>query len=410
MQNLADGGPSESLVSARRGTRALLGSLPLIAVVMCSVVYAAHFFLGGGRNHLILDSFAYLQLTQHQQASVPFNTRISTPFLAALIGSVTGLSTSAAFQLLTSAALLASLLLLRGIIRRRKGSPEWQGALLLAFGCSLAVTFGYTPVVVDPSLLLLTCLTIAALDTGHLPVALALACIATMTKEYGLLLGVVWSLHAYRQGLRKLACLGLVLPATALVILLVTRQSGLGIGFGSWPKFSSHLMLEYQWSVFRLRGPVAYAELIYMWSWCALWPTLFISISSLISRFRRREKMTGDELAFAVLLTALPILLLGDWSRNLIIMVPFACIVVTSHPLAKERYFVSLVAIGGLATALARPFHSEPSPSQTITLIMTIISVVSSLLAGVRLLRFASSKSSPQIETLNRPSPEAALP
>lgn len=120
--------------------------------------------------------------------------------------------------------------------------------------------------------------------------------------------------------------------------------------------------------------------------------------------------MTGDELAFAVLLTALPILLLGDWSRNLIIMVPFACIVVTSHPLAKERYFVSLVAIGGLATALARPFHSEPSPSQTITLIMTIISVVSSLLAGVRLLRFASSKSSPQIETLNRPSPEAALP
>src|SRR5262249_27600306 len=155
---------------------------------------------GGGSAHRILDSSAYLQISNGEQVSVPFNTRIVTPLLARLIASVAGLSPSAAFQVLTPITLLASLLLLSEAIRKRGGSATWQAGVLLAFGCSLAVTFGYTPVLADPMLLLLVCLTIAALDAGHLAVALSLACLAALTKEYGVVLGLVWSSHAYRRG------------------------------------------------------------------------------------------------------------------------------------------------------------------------------------------------------------------
>src|SRR6185295_7306508 len=140
---------------------ALDRALPLFSIAVCSTIYSAHYFLGGGRSHLILDSWAYLGLSSGEQALVPFNTRITTPFIASLIAIASGLSTSTAFKLLTPAALLASLLILRGVIRRRGGSAEWQAAVLLAFGCSLAVTFGYTPILVDPTFLLLICLTIA---------------------------------------------------------------------------------------------------------------------------------------------------------------------------------------------------------------------------------------------------------
>jgi hypothetical protein len=399
VRNTANDEPSPSSAGVRKKVPThWVRSLPLLAVLLSCAIYAVNFFFGGGSSHLILDSFAYLQLSDGQQASVPFNSRIATPFLAAFISSATGLSTSAAFKLLTPAALLTSLLLLRRLIRRRGGSAEWQAALLLAFGCSLAVTFGYTPVLVDPILLLLTCLTLVALDAGHLLAALVLAFLAALTKEYGVLLGVVWGVHAYRRGFRKVAYLGLILPAAALLIVLLVRQSNAGVGFGSWPAFAYHLVFEYQLSVFRLRGPVEYSKLLYMWSWCALWPVIFISTSSLLSRFVERIKMTDDEVNFGVLLTALPILLLVDWSRLLIIIVPFACIVATAHPLARDRSFVFLLAIGGLSTALARPFHSETPPPLTLTLTMTVISIASALLIAVKTLRFIHSGSSSQLD------------
>jgi len=237
-------------------------------------------------------------------------------------------------------------------------------------------------------LLLLVCLTIAALDAGHLAVALALACIATLTKEYGLVLAFVFSFHAYRLGFRKLASAGLIMPAAALLIVMLTRQSSSGIGFNSWPTFASHLMFEYQLSVFRLRGPGDYARLVYMWSWCCLWPVLFISTSLIASRLRKRA-VTEDETHFAVVLVSLPVLLLGDWSRALIILVPFACTVATSHPLARRPYFILLLAMGGLTTALARPFHSDIRSPQVLTLSMTVASVISSLALGMILVRRA---------------------
>ena len=357
-------------------------------MLISSALYLTHFFLGGGKSHQILDSWAYLQLANGGQAAVPFNTRVTTPFLAALIAAVTGLSTSAAFKLLTPAALLLSLLILREAIRRRGGSAEWQGAALLAFGCSLGVTFGYTPILVDPTFLLLTCLTIAALDAGHLRSAFALACIAALTKEFGLFLGPIWSFYAYRKGFRKFAYAGLIVPVAALLIVLFARQSGVGVGFSGWPTFGSHLLFEYQLSVFRLRGPGDYPKLLYMGAWCGLWPVLLISTSSLLYIYRRRIKITQDQLGFAVLLMTVPVLLLGDWSRNLIILVPFACTVATAHPLTRNRSFNLLLAAGGLATALARPFHNETLPPQVLMLTMTAVSIVSSLLIGWQLLRF----------------------
>jgi hypothetical membrane protein len=384
--------------------------LPSLAILLCCVIYAAHFFFGGGASHLILDSYAYLQLANGQQTSVPFNSRIAVPFLASLISSATGLSTSAAFKLLTPAELLATLFVLRGIIRRRGGSPEWQATVLLAFGCSLAVTFGYTPILVDPMLLLLTCLAIAALDSGYLFAALGLICVAALTKEYGLVLGLVWLFHASRRGLRKIAYLGFILPVAALLIVGFLRQSSAGVGFGGWQAFAYHLIFEYQLSVLRLRGPGDYARLVYMWSWCGLWPAFFISAFSLLYRLKRQIKITDDQVGFVLLLLTLPILLLGDWSRNLIVVVPFSCAVATAHPLARDRYFTLLLASGGLATALARPFHSDPQPAQIFSMTMTIVSVISSLLIGIEILRFVFSKSSPRIEPgLDKPATDFAV-
>jgi hypothetical protein len=370
-------------------------------------VYGAHFVLGGGAGHRILDSWAYLQIAKGEQVSVPFNTRIVAPFVARLIASLTGLSADAAFDLLTPAALLASLLLLRASIRRRGGSASWQAAVLLAFGCSLAATFGYTPVLADPMLLLLTCLTIAALDAGHLAAALALACLAALAKEYGMVLGLVWSYHAYRRGFRKVAYAGIV-PAMALFIVAFERHSSGGIGFGSWPSFAFHLLSEYQLSVFRMRGPIDYSKLIYMWSWCGLWPTLLISTTLFASHLRRRA-LTADEIQLAIVLATLPVLLLGDWSRALMMIVPFTCIVATAHPLARERGFIILLAIGGVSTALARPFHGESSPPAFFPLAMTAVSAVSSIAIVVTVVRFAlSTRAKRRISRLREPAPEVA--
>ncbi|MEK6406940.1 MAG: hypothetical protein AABN34_08255 [Acidobacteriota bacterium] len=270
------------------------------------------------------------------------------------------------------------------------------------------MTFGYIPILVDPAFLLFTCLTIAALDAGHLLAALALACIAALTKEFGLFLGPIWAFYAYRQGFRRVAYAGLIVPLATLLIVLFARQSIAGIGFPGWPSFASHLMFEYQWSVFRLRGPGHYAKLVYMWSWCGLWPVFLISTYSLLSCFMKRERVSADQIGFALLLTGLPVLLLGDWSRNLTILVPFACVVATAHPLARDRYFGLLLALGGLSTALARPLHGEPLP-RALSLTMAVISVVSSLLIGIKILQFALSSSGPQLDRgLEHPAPAVA--
>jgi hypothetical protein len=144
-----------------------------------------------------------------------------------------------------------------------------------------------------------------------------------------------------------------------------------------------------------------------MWSWSALWPVLMIAVSVVLSRIRNHIKMGNQEVAFVLMLVALPFLLLGDWGRSLLIVVPFGCAVATSHDLVRCGRFTALLAVGGLATSLARPFHSEPLPPQAVMLTMTVISMASALLIAVKILRFAPSGStSPLDPRLDNPTPE----
>src|SRR5262249_28684864 len=147
-----------------------------------------------------------------------------------------------AFELLTALELLASLMLIATILRRRGATPQWQAAVLLAFGCSLAVTFGYTPVLVDPLALLLVCLTIATVDRGYLAPALMFACLAALTKEYLILLGPVWAYHVYRRGHSRLAVAGAPMPVLVLLGAVMTFPAGSVFGFQGPQGFLSAML------------------------------------------------------------------------------------------------------------------------------------------------------------------------
>ncbi|HEY3136747.1 MAG TPA: hypothetical protein VGL29_12025 [Blastocatellia bacterium] len=361
-------------------------SLPLLSILSSALIYAAHFFFGGGRGNLVLDSFAYLVLAEGGKVGVPFSTRVLTPAIASATATVTGLSTFQAFHLLTPAALLTSLILLALIVRRHNGSPEWQAGVLLAFGCSAAVTYGYTPVMVDPLLLLISCLTVLALDSGYVAAAVALAILAAVTKEYGLTLGLATCAVAYRRGRRALAFAGIVLPAAALLITSFSTSGSSAFGFSGWQKFVSS-MFGYHLSLFRLRGASDYPKILYMWLWSMPWPVLILAVAAIVFALQNRIRLKYLEVAFLILLILFPVLLLGDWGRTLLIIAPFVFVIATSHPLARNPHFILLLAIGGLSTALARPFHAETAPPHLLTLVMTATSALSSLALGSTLVR-----------------------
>src|SRR5215831_8773628 len=202
-----------------------------LALLCQSLLFVLHFFLGGGRGKLITDSYAYVELSLGHGGGVPFNTRILQPLIASSVASFTTLNQVPAFELLTALELLASLILIATILSRRGATPHWQAAVLLSFGCSLAVTFGFTPVLADPLALLLVCLTIATLDRGYLAPAVMFACLAALTKEYLILLGPVWAYHAYRRGHPRLAIAGAPMPALVLLGAVITFPAGPASGF-----------------------------------------------------------------------------------------------------------------------------------------------------------------------------------
>jgi len=383
--------------------------LPGLALLVSTLLYCLHFFVGAGHVKLITDSRAYLFMAGGGHLSAPYNSRVFGPFIASLIASALGVSVHSAFQILTSVALLASLFLLQRLISRQGGSVYWQAAVLLALGCAMAATFGYTPVMVDPLLLLLTCLTVLALDRGYFLVAVTSATLAALTKEYGLLLGLITAIVAYRQGRRALALAGAFLPAVALLVTTLSGSASSSAGLIDWQSFVS-AMFGYHISLYRFRGGSEYPKLLYMWSWSVLWPVLVIAALVVYSRLRNRITKTKHEVGFLLMLVALPFLVLGDWGRSLLIVVPFACAVAAVHPLARNAKFAALFAVGGLSTALARPFHSESLPPPAFMVTMTIISVASSLLIGLRILRFARSASTSQLDLgLESPGHEVAV-
>jgi hypothetical protein len=117
-----------------------------------------------------------------------------------------------------------------------------------------------------------------------------------------------------------------------------------------------------------------------MWSWSALWPILLLGILGLASQRLRQHIAREDRFGFWVMLAALPFLLLGDWGRAMLVVVPFSCVVATAHPLARNDRFALLLAAGGLSTALARPFHGTVVPPHAILQMMSLISASASVL------------------------------
>ncbi len=379
-------------------TRIVSRSLPWLSLSFSLLIYALHFLVGGGRTKLINDSRAYLLLTDGERVvGAPFTSRVFAPFIASLIRDASGASSLAAFQLLTLVAFIATLVLLRRIIGNHGGSAEWQAAVLMAFGCALAATFGYTPVMADPVLLLIACCTILALDQRWWTAAVVLSSLAALTKEYGLLLGFASCLIAWQRGHRRLAYVAAILPSIVLLTAIRISSSSSGSSFDAWQGFVD-AMFGYHIYLFHFRGAADYSKLLYMWSWSALWPVLILAAGMVLSRLRGGSKMSDHETGFAVMLVALPILLLGDWGRALLIVVPVACAAATAHPLTRDKQFSALLALGGLSTALARPFHSEFPLPQPFILTMTAISIASSLLISVKILRFTPAASTSQLD------------
>jgi len=359
------------------------------------LIFCFHFFLGGGSTKLINDSRAYLALAQGERAGIPFDSRILGPFIASSINAVFGLPSIGAFQLLTFISLIASLLLMRRIISGQRGLPVWQAAVLLTLGCASATTFGYTPVMVDLLLLVLASLTLLAVARNRWMVVLLLSVLSTVTKEYGILLGIACAAVAWSRNHKKVATVIALSPILVLVVVVLVESGSGPVTPDSWQGFVK-AMLGYHKSLFNFRGAFAYVELLYMWCWSVLWPVLLIAIGVLFARFRSGEQMTDLEIVFTVMLFALPVLLLGDWGRSLLIIVPFASAVATRHEITRNRRFVALIAIGGVSTAMARPFHGGFLIPEALTIAMTITSIASSVLIGFQILRFR-----PVIDLLN---------
>lgn len=384
--------------------------LPWLALLCSVLLFGLHFFAAGGRNRLINDSRGYLSIAQGERGGTPFDSRVFAPFIAAMIAKTTGVSGQAAFQILSFVSLIGSLLLLKKMIRNRGGELEYQAAMLLSLGAGLAATFGDTPVMIDPPLLVLACLTVLAVDHGNWLGLLILSVLAALTKEYGLLFGLLIALICWRNKCRKYAIAGMLLPVASLLFVLISGPPSERPAIDSWHNFING-MLGYHRYLLQFRGPVEYLELQYMWSWSVLWPVFVIAGVIVGSRLRRHSRMTDDEIGFALMLLAIPLLLLGDWGRALLIVVPFACTVAVAHPLARDRYFLFVLGLGGLSTALARPFHSTPPPPTALTLAMTVMSVAASVLIAVRIVKSLASKSTPYLDpALEIPSPEIAIP
>ena len=359
-------------------------ALVLLALCCAAALFVIHFLPGDGHRNIISDSHAYIAMSEGHPVGVPFSTRLLQPLLAASVASLTGLPNTASFQLLTAVEILLSLLLLISVLRFRGATPLWQAALLIAFGCSLAVTFAYVPVMVDPLLLLLACLTLAALDRNYLLLALGFACLAALTKEYGVVLGLIWGLHAYRKGHRGLACAGALLPFLMLLGARLLMPVGATGGFSGWQGFIQ-AMFGYHLSLLTFRGTFDYFKIQYMFSWSVIWPVLLLSSSIVLYRLRKRRSLTIDQLSFAVALTCLPVLLLGDWGRAFLIFIPFTLAVAPAHPLAKDKQFALALIIGGMSTALARPFHGSVKPPYGFTNLMIGISIATSIVFLMRI-------------------------
>src|SRR5436853_376706 len=358
--------------------RRLSQSVLLIrAFAIVARLYAYQFWIQGGRDYLNPDGYVYLAVARGEAVVRPHNTRLVVPFLASQVAGVLGLSTHTVFLIITPVCLFASLLLLAKLLAQRGVTPAYQAAVVLALGAALAVMFGHMPVLVDTPLLLLACLTIAALDRQKLLLALALVCVAALTKEYGVFLALPWAVEAYRKFGWRMAG-GLLIPFALLAVTVALQPAQ--------PRVTTGELFGYQQSLIAQFGLLAYGKTLIIWMWAALWPILGFLTFHVLSAARRRVTLTTDQLRYAAVLFSAPLLLLSDIDRVAMCIVPFACMAGATIGAFQEARFCALLACGGLATALARPLYTEVGVPRVFTLTMIAVCLAASTLLLARML------------------------
>lgn len=359
------------------------------AFICVSALYLTQYFWNGGRSYVSPDGVQYVELAEGRTIGPPMNNRIFKPKFASFVASCLSIDPVDAFRLLTPIEFLGSLIAITYLIRRFGGTLIWQVSIILAVGFPLAVLFGHTPILVDTMLLLLASLCLVALECNHLVLAMALACLASLTKEYGILLGLPWMVYSYRRG-GKLSLLAGPFPALILFINTRLHSDSVGTGAGGLLGFFQGA-INYMKALFQ--AEYAY-KTVYIWMWTALWPLLLAAFLSLLARFKEKVSYSSIELSFAAMIIASPLLLIGDWDRSLLIIAPFTCAAVSGRHISKDRQFACLVAVGGMATALANPFFSFGAPDKLIKPILIIVSFMASIALLLRIFSTARLQAS----------------
>ena len=347
-----------------------------LAVLICAfafvaALYAYQFWIQGGRNYLSVDGQIYLAVARGETVMWPLNTRLLVPLIASQLSRALGISAHSAFLLITPVCLFTSLVLLVQFLVRRGASIAYQAAIVLAFGSAMAVLFGHTPLLVDTPLLLLACLTIAALDRQRFGLALVVICVATLTKEYGALLALPWAVETYKRSGWRMAGAALI-PILILIGAMLLRPAA--------PRVTTGELFDYHRTLIAQSGLFVYFKTLYLWMWAVLWPVLALLTLRALFAASGKVTLTSDQLRYAALLVGVPLLLLGDIDRAAMHIVPFAGVAATSVVQFQHARICILLSAAGLATSLARPLYTEVSVPRAFTLTMIAISLVCSTL------------------------------
>jgi hypothetical protein len=353
----------ENLKSTAKRWFPVAGSLTVVAVLFG---YQALF--QGGSEHPGPDGRNYIAAAQGQPVIRPFNSRVLAPLAAASVARVTRLTVAGAFILLTVASLFGALVMLAHLLARAGAPARYQACIILAFGAGMAVLFGHSPVLVDPEVLFFSCLTLIALDRGMVVLALAGVCLAALTKEHGIALVLPWAVETFRKsGWRPLV--GALIPV--LLLVSVTLLPALPNPFYTDTA-------KYQMTLLSYLGPSIYLKTIYIWAWVAMWPVLLVSALELFARIKKPSSLRHPQIWYGAMMVAVPVLLMGDWDRAFMLLVPLACLACAASSFAADRYRCILLALGGFATALARPYYTVTAPPRVLMIALIGISAAAS--------------------------------
>jgi hypothetical protein len=355
------------------------------AIVCVLLVFAFEFFLQDGSAYVSPDGQHYLTIAQGETHVYPYNVRLVKPLIVRGLHALMNLPIQPAYQLLTVIELTASLLLLAMLLRKRNATVWTQVSFIIGFGVSLGVIYGHMPVLVDLALLTVTLLVMVALDKGRLWLALLLIGVAALTKEYGVLLILVWAVHARRRLPAWMAYACACLPLALLFLTMWLNPAPERRVSGEAKSFLD-LSMQYLLNLNEHVGS-SLVKTLYIWLWAVLWPVGLLAILAILRAVKKRLALQPDQIDFAVLLLGVPLLLMGDWNRSLLLLVPFACNASLLHPLAQKKQFNLFILIGGVATAFNNFAFTRLRPPSLFVLTMIALSMAISFLILITIAR-----------------------